>query len=448
MKKILALVLGLMLVVSACPYVLAEDVPTFDSFALGTDFKDITATIKVLNHRTDLIESGAIKGYIARFNEMYPNITVEYEGITDYAEDIVIRLGGSKDWGDIMMLPASLEADEFANFFVPFGNLEEMKEKYNFIDNKQFDGIVYGIPSTGNAQGIVYNKAVFAAAGINELPKTPDEFITALQKIKDNTDAIPLYTNYAAGWTMGAWDAYLGGSATGNANLMNIDMLHQKDPFSDRGDSTGPYAVYKVLYDATAKGLIEEDYTTTDWEGCKAMINNGQIGCLVLGSWAYSQMRDAGEHGEDIGYMSFPITVNGKQYASAGADYCYAINKNADVNQQIASMVYIKWLTYESGFTYNEGGIPIDKNGEYPDLYAAFEGIDFIADNPAKPEEATLPDELNAESALSLNRGGNEKVQKIIEAAFNGSKSFDEIMNEWNQAWSDAQKALNVIVNE
>lgn len=448
MKKILALVLGLMLVVSACPYVLAEDVPTFDSFALGTDFKDITATIKVLNHRTDLIESGAIKGYIARFNEMYPNITVEYEGITDYAEDIVIRLGGSKDWGDIMMLPASLEADEFANFFVPFGNLEEMKEKYNFIDNKQFDGIVYGIPSTGNAQGIVYNKAVFAAAGINELPKTPDEFITALQKIKDNTDAIPLYTNYAAGWTMGAWDAYLGGSATGNANLMNIDMLHQKDPFSDRGDSTGPYAVYKVLYDATAKGLIEEDYTTTDWEGCKAMINNGQIGCLVLGSWAYSQMRDAGEHGEDIGYMSFPITVNGKQYASAGADYCYAINKNADVNQQIASMVYIKWLTYESGFTYNEGGIPIDKNGEYPDLYAAFEGIEFIADNPAKPEEATLPDELNAESALSLNRGGNEKVQKIIEAAFNGSKSFDEIMNEWNQAWSDAQKALNVIVNE
>ena len=448
MKKILALVLGLVLVLSACTFALAEDVPTFDSFTLGTDFKDITATIKVLNHRTDLIESGAIESYIARFNEMYPNITVEYEGITDYAEDIVIRLGGSKDWGDIMMLPASLEADEFANFFVPFGNLEEMKEKYNFIDNKQFDGIVYGIPSTGNAQGIVYNKAVFAAAGINELPKTPDEFIAALQKIKDNTDAIPLYTNYAAGWTMGAWDAYLGGSANGNANLMNIDMLHQKDPFSDRGDSTGPYAVYKVLYDATAKGLIEEDYTTTDWEGCKAMINNGQIGCLVLGSWAFSQMRDAGEHGEDIGYMSFPITVNGMQYASAGADYCYAINKNADVNQQIASMVYVKWLTYESGFTYNEGGIPIDKNGEYPDLYAAFEGIEFIADNPAKPEEATLPDELNAESALSLNRGGNEKVQKIIEAAFTRSKSFDEIMNEWNQAWSDAQKALNVTVNE
>ena len=27
----------------------------------------------------------------------------------------------------------------------------------------------------------------------------------------------------------------------------------------------------------------------------------------------------------DIGYMPFPITVNGTQYASAGSDYCYGI---------------------------------------------------------------------------------------------------------------------------
>ena len=31
-------------------------------------------------------------------------------------------------------------------------------------------------------------------------------------------------------------------------------------------------------------GLIEDDYTTTDWEGCKGMLNRGEIGCMVLGS--------------------------------------------------------------------------------------------------------------------------------------------------------------------
>ncbi|NLO86455.1 MAG: extracellular solute-binding protein [Clostridiales bacterium] len=446
MKKTLAIILSTLLVLAMVTTAFATEVPTFDGFVLGTDYTDITATIKVLSHRTDLVNDGVFGAYVEEFNKVYPNITVEYEGLTDYAEDITLRLTGGDSWGDVMMLPASLEADEFSNYYTPLGNLAEMTEIYNFINNKQFEGTVYGIPSTGNAQGIVYNKAVFEKAGITELPKTPEAFIAALQAIKDNTDATPLYTNYAAGWTMGAWDAYLGGSATGDPDFMNIKMLHDADPFSDRGDATGPYAVYKVLYDAVAAGLIEDDYTTTDWESSKVMINNGEIGCMVLGSWAFSQMVEAGPNGDDIGYMSFPITVDGVQSASAGADYCYAINAKADANQQIAAMVYVKWMTYESKFAYNEGGIPINKDGEYPALYAAFEGIEFVPDTNALDSEATLPDELNTESALSLNRGNNEKVQKIVEAAFNQSQTIDEIMANWNEAWATAQTDLGVTV--
>lgn len=110
-----------------------------------------------------------------------------------------------------MMIPA-LDKDELPTYFIPFGTEAEMMEVYNFANQWVWDGLTYGVPSTGNAQGIVYNKKVFEQAGITELPKTPDEFIAALQAIKDNTDAIPLYTNYAAGWTMGAWDAYIGAS--------------------------------------------------------------------------------------------------------------------------------------------------------------------------------------------------------------------------------------------
>lgn len=100
--------------------------------------------------------------------------------------------------------------------------------------------------------------------------------------------------------------------------------------------------MYKVLYDAAALHLIEDDYTTTDWEGCKGMINQGKIGCMVLGSWAYPQMVEAGPNGDDIGYMSFPITVNGKQYASAGADYSFGINKNSSEDDQMAQSMTAK----------------------------------------------------------------------------------------------------------
>ena len=57
--------------------------------------------------------------------------------------------------------------------------------------------------------------------------------------------------------------------------------------------------------------LAEADPTTTDWEGSKPRINNGQIGAMVLGSWAIVQMQAAGDHADDIGYMPFPITVKG-----------------------------------------------------------------------------------------------------------------------------------------
>ena len=438
MKKFLSLILAACMLLGLVSFASAEALPTLDQLNLG-DNADLAADLVFAYHRTDRRE--VLEGYVKQFQEIYPNVNITYDLITDYAENALLRVG-TDNW-TIMGIP-TVAKDELPTYFVPFGTVDTLAEKYNFIDAWAFDGLAYGVPSTGNAQGIVFNKAVFEKAGVTELPKTPDAFIAALKLVKENTDAIPLYTNYAAGWTMGAWDAYIGGSATGDADYMNQVLLHKQNPFSDNGDGTGPYAVYRILYDAVKEGLIEEDYTTTDWEGCKGMINRGEIGCMVLGSWAYSQMVEAGPNGDDIGYMSFPITVNGKQYASAGADYCFGINVKATDDQKLAAMYYIKWLTEKSGFAYSEGGVPIDKNGEYPALYEAFAGIDMIADAPALPGEETLLNDLNSESLLAINAGGNTKIQEIIEHAFNGDKDFDDIMADWNEAWSDAQAALNV----
>ncbi len=419
----------------------------YQAIVLGETGTDITTTIKWLDHRTDLVDSGKMAEYIAKFNETYPNITVEVEGITDYANDALLRLT-SADWGDIMMVPA-VDKDELQNYFVPFGTYDELNPEYNFITNWMYEGNIYGMPSTATAQGIVYNKAVFEAAGITEIPKTPEEFIAALQLIKDNTDAIPLYTNYAAEWTMGAWDAYIGGSANGSADYQNLVLPYTADPFTDLGTGAGAYQLYKVLYDVVANGLIEEDYSTTDWEGCKGMINSGEIGTMVLGSWAVSQMQAAGDNADDIGYMSFPITVDGKQYATAGPDYCYGININATDDNKLASMIFIKFMVEQSGFSYDEGGLPaLRSDTNYPELYSAFEGIEFLVDTPAEAGKENVLSDLNTESELMINQGGNTKLMEIVEHAANGDMTFDDIMAEWNAAWSAAQESVGVEVTQ
>lgn len=418
---------------------------TIDKINLGADYTDLKADLKILTHRTDIVNT-VFEDYKARFNKIYPNIKINYEAITDYVEDVTIRMT-TKDWGDICMLPTTIDKNQYPEMLVSFGDLETLDKIYTFMDSRSYEGKVYGIPSTGNAQGVVYNKKVFRDAGITELPKTPEEFLDALQKIKDNTDAIPLYSNFAAGWTMTAWDAYIGGCATGDPDFRNRILPHAKDPFADRGDMTGPYAVYYLLYEVAARGLIEDDPTTTDWEGCKGMINRGEIGAMVLGSWAVVQMQEAGPNADDIGYMPFPIIVNGKQYASAGPDYCFAINKHIPDENKLASMIYVKWLTEESNFAYDQGGIPPVKGAEYPSVMDAFDGIELVVDNPAYENEEALFTNLNNESELGIDTDPYPK-QRIFEAGLTGSESFDDIMAEWNAKWSAAQEKYGVEVNK
>lgn len=308
----------------------ANELPTIDSIKLGEDYTDLTASIKVLTHRTDIVDT-TFQDYIKKFNESYPNITIEYEAVTDYAEDIKLRLT-TDDWGDICGIPTNLQKNELEDEFISYGDKKTLDENYVLLNNFAYSGNVYGIPSTGNAQGIVYNKKVFEEAGVTELPKTP---------------------------------------------------------------------------------------------------------------WAVVQMQEAGDNADDIGYMPFPITVDGKQYASAGPDYCYGINVHSDYDNQLASMIYVKWLTEESNFSYDQGGIPICVGNEYPDVLAAFDGVELVVDNPAPEGEEDLFGEINTESEISLN-ADNTHVQDVLEHALNGDKTMEEIADEWNQAWTDAQEEYDI----
>jgi hypothetical protein len=102
-------------------------------------------------------------------------------------------------------------------------------------------------------------------------------------------------------------------------------------------------------------------------------------------------------------------------------------------------------LTEKSNFAYDEGGIPIVKGAEYPPTLASFDGIKLVIDNPAPAGEETLFNEVNTESELGINMEDTH-VQRIVEAAMDKSETLNDIVNDWNQKWSDAQQKLNVQV--
>lgn len=446
LKKVAAATLSSAIVLAPMTVMGAESEAaglTLDQITLGEDYTDVEADLKFLTHRTDIVDTDLAQ-YAEDFKKDYPNVNIEFEAITDYVNDITMRLT-TGDWGDICMIPTSVDKAELGNYFMSLGTVEGLSGNYqeNLIQNFLYDGNVYGVPSMANVQGIVYNKAVFEAAGVTEIPKTPDEFLDALQKIKDNTDAIPMYTNFAAGWTMTAWDAYIDGGATGDANFAHEGLTKGENPFSDRGDATGPYAVYNTLYEAVSRGLTEEDPTTTDWEGSKGMLNRGEIGCMALGSWAIVQMQQAGENADDIGYMAFPITVDGKQYAAAGPDYNYGININSSDDDKAAAMCFVKYMVEKSDYAAKAGGLSAVIGAEMPDALAAMDGVELVVNSTAPAGEENLFNDINNESELGLNVSGYTS-STIVESAISGSATMEELVTDWNERWTAAQEENGV----
>lgn len=399
---------------------------------------DLSGEITVLTNRTDLVESGDMeKLYAAEFNKVYPNVKVNYESMEDYEGDVSTRLS-SGDYGDVLMIPNTIPQEEYADFFEPFGTVDELSATYKgeYLYSKENEGVVYGLPSGINTTGVLYNKAVFEQAGIDTLPTTPEEFLDDLQKIKDNTDAIPLYTNTHDAWCVGKWYDYVS-VASGDGSYKNNTLCNEKDAFSEGKPA---YQVYKILFDAVKNGLVEEDPFTTEWEGSKAMMNNGEIGCMVLGSWAIPQMQAAGDNADDIGYMAFPIYTDGKGIAGAGADYCYGINAGSENKE--AAKAYVDFMINNSTFAADNGMIPLGKDAAMPESLADMADVTLMPDDPATEENAGKLDKVMKESELALGSGSEYEIAIVEAATGNSDKSFDDIMNEWNEKWNAAIDAV------
>lgn len=438
MKRTIALLLALVMALSlaACGSGKTAETPKTSAAPAADGGEAVSGKITYLTNRTDLDTDGTYDALIAKFNEKYPDVKVEVQSITDYAGELATRMQ-TTEYGDVLMIPDAVPSSAFSKYFEPFGTAEELSDKYQegYLYSKWYDGQVYGLAYMCTVQGIVYNKAVFQQAGITQLPKTPDEFLDCLQKIKDNTSAIPYYTNANSGWTLDQWEDHTFGTITGDANYKNNVLPNDKTAFEE---GSSHYVVAKLLYDIVSKGLCEADPTTCDWEASKLMLNNGEIGCMVLGSWAVSQMKDAGDHADDVGYMPFPYSIDGKQYATSGTDYCYAINKNT--KNMAAAKAFVQFMVEESGLATAQGGISLLKSDPMPDGLENFADVTFVVDKPATDENAGKLDAIQQDSGVTLYDNG-QRLNGVVDIARGvSSQTFEGYMADLSAKWAGAVK--------
>lgn len=422
------------LTVAACS---GGGAPSGETATAPSDPEKVSGDITVLTNRTDLVQDGTMERYADAFNELYPKVNVKFEDITDYEGEVKIRMN-TEDYGDVLLIPAAISKSDYPKFFAPLGETKEMSEKYRFTDKADVGGKTYGLATFGTANGILYNKSVWKKAGITDWPTTPQDFIADLKAVKAKTSAVPYYTNFKDGWPLTTpWTNSVGSVS---CDVHAFDKLAEaKAPWKKGGELN---ILDSLLYDIVDSGLSEKDPSTTNWESSKTMLAKGEVGSMVLGSWAITQVnaaaKKAGQDPADIGFMPIPVQQNGKFCSTLTSDYQQAVNIHSDHKE--AARAWVDWFTEKSGYDKKEGAVSAVQEAELPKTLDPF--LDRDVKIMERSEKRT--EQVNAiDDAAEIGLSEQDYRRKLIDIARGSvSGSAESYFSELDERWAEASETV------
>ncbi|WP_239615382.1 ABC transporter substrate-binding protein [Cohnella mopanensis] len=386
---------------------------------------DLGGKITFVTTRTDMKNDGTLDKYAAKFKEKYPKAEFEWVAITDYAQEIKVRLT-TGEAGDVSFLDSSLPLNELPNYYEPLP--DSLFEDAYFPDIKAWDGKRYGIATGVNTQGIVYNKSAFKAAGIDKVPATLDELYAAAEKLKA-ANIVPLYMNVGAMWPITNWGENGVWYVAGQGNFFDQFVTDDAPYKMDNAWGT----LLSIGREFVKRGYTEKDLATNNWEMSKGEVATGKAGMYFLGNWVIPQLIGAGANSEDIGFFPLPYDNKGGSYnVPRGPDYFIGVSKDSK-NKELA----IKWAEFfvkESGYTDAGGYLPVYKSqsSNNPQL-AEFDTfkpnyIESLASDPKFNEIA---------NKAEIDLYGGKYIQKILT-----SKDMQAEFDALNAKWKKAKASL------
>ncbi|RAV10593.1 ABC transporter substrate-binding protein [Paenibacillus contaminans] len=367
MKKfsLFGLVLMLLLALAAGCAAKKEEPPTgaAGESAKPADKKNVT--IKMFQFKVEIADQ-------------LQKLVSEYEKQTG-VKIVIETVGGGADYG--ATLKAKFNSGDRPDIFNNGGNadldlwlehLEDLTDQpwvsdmvNGAKDPMTKDGKLYGMPLNLEGYGFVYNKDLFAQAGITELPKTLSQLEEAAKKLE--AKGITAFENgYGEWWVLGN-------------HFVNIPFAQQADPDkfikdlnSGAAKITGNpvFDNWVKLFDLTVKygnkNPLQTDYNTqvTDF-------STGKAAMMQQGNWTQVQITKTNPNIK-IGFLPMPISDDAAAMNKlpVGVPNNWVINKNSAVKEEakkflnwmVTSDIGKKYITEEFKFIPAFKSITADEN--------------------------------------------------------------------------------------
>lgn len=360
MKKILSLLLVFMMMfsLSACSSKPAETAaPAAENnteAVAATDQAAEPVEINIFQFKVEIVD--ALNNAIALYQDEHPNVKINLQtvgGGDDYGaalraqfqsgnEPDIFNVGGPQDVKDWMDKLEDLTDAPWAGLPLD-GVLSGVT-----VDNRS-----YALPFAIEGYGLVYNKAIFEAAGIDASQITTfdalDQALSTLKakidsgELKDQFPLLEAPIEYAAKetWITGLHSSNI---AFANEFASSIDAFNAPTIEFKYADGYKAYldlqAKYSVHADKTS-GLNAVDYATQVDEG----IAIERVAVIQQGNWIYGGVKGIDEKvADNLGFLPVPLKGVKEDSIAIGVPMYWAVNKTSDDAKKAAAIDFLNWL--------------------------------------------------------------------------------------------------------
>ncbi|GHD29169.1 extracellular solute-binding protein [Streptomyces galbus] len=363
-------------------------------------------------------EAPTYQALIKQFEAANKDVKVKYVNVQfDQAQNKFDTAAGSKGAPDVLRSEVGwTPAFAKKGYFLPLDGTEALadkdKFKSNLIEQAQYEGKTYGVPLVTDTLALVYNKQLFAKAGVQP-PKTWDELKTAAATVKAKTGVDGYW---------GSTQAYYAQSFLYGEGTDTVDAGAKKITVNSAAAKKA-YGTWLSLF--SGKGLHKADTTADAYAHIQDAFVNGKVAAIIQGPWEITNFYKGSAFADksNLGIATVPAGSAGKAGAPTGG-HNLSVYAGSDSAHQKAALKFVNFMTSaksQSAIALKNSTLPT-RDDAYTDQVKADPGIagyqtvlSAAQPRPALPEYSSLWGPLDTE--LPKIAGGKESLDKGLSNA-------------------------------
>ena len=310
---------------------------------------------------------------IARFNEIYPDIHIEYVNV-EHSSETIKKFSLACEGGvgpDIVTLWSSAYAKNVKDDLLPLDRFITKEERQIITgwDTVMFDGITYGYPTNDSGvQVIYYNKTVLSRAGLDfesNYPQTMDEFYNTCEELRKAGET-PLLISYKNGGMDAATMSYWFGQMVDSVNVF-YDLAEGKTDFRKQSMFINAAQKERELY---TRGYTNVDVLSADESSLMARFIKGDGAMIIGNTWYIDSLQ---ELGDQVGIIPLPSISSNANITGTGTGGPGLLLGISGTSKQADSAVkFIKFLMSRDEMiefcNFNNKAIPNRKDIDVHDI--------------------------------------------------------------------------------